>query len=96
MVFLEDIGSGVMIFYPQDDSDFFFGTGEEGVGVVNVDLGLEEGTGDVFEVGGIGHFHPKDFTFTEEKGVFVEEETGFLNTIDYDAEDSIVGSVYSG
>ena len=40
LVLVEDFGGGVEIFCPHNDPNFFFGAGEEGIDVVDVDFGL--------------------------------------------------------
>ena len=96
LVLVENFGGGVEVFCTHDDPNFFFGAGEKGIDVVDVDFGLQEGTGNVFETGGVCNFYADDIGFTEEEAMLVEQGTSFVDPVDHYPENGIIGGVYGG
>ena len=96
LVLVEDFGGGVEVFCAHDNPNFFFGAGEEGIDIVDVDFRLQKGTGNVFETGGVCNFYADDIGFTEEETMLEEQGTSFVDPVDHYPENGIIGGVYGG
>lgn len=90
----EDASCAFFVLNAHGQRGFSPGTGEEGVGEVDVDLGLKERAEDIFEIrGAAGEFDNDEIGFTKGDGVFLKNGSSTVRIINNHASNGAIRGV---
>ena len=84
------------IFEVEGDYRFVVGAADQGVGVVDVDLGLDEGVECLFESCFRIDFDHEQVRLGKSEVIFHQDFAGLIRVVDYDAYDGAVGGIEDG